>query len=143
MRVGHGCTRLKRAWVGVDMKAMESEGTELPLEAGSETGMSLRPPEDDPATPMAKLAEADRHLLAIGAEVATLREELARLRVEAGQRAELLAEREVVIAELSGLLPTLEEARVGAVRQAESASVALTRSEARLFEQTAHLAGLQ
>ncbi len=92
---------------------------------------------------MAKLAEADRHLLAIGAEVATLREELARLREEAGQRAELLAEREVVIAELSGLLPTLEEARVGAVRQAESASAALTRSEARLSEQTAHLAGLQ
>ena len=126
------------------MKAMEKgEGTELPLEAGNEGRMSLRPPEDDPATPMAKLAEADRHLLAIGAEVATLREELARLREEAGQRAELLAEREVVIAELSGLLPTLEEARVGAVRQAESASAALTRSEARLSEQTAHLAGLQ
>ncbi len=103
----------------------------------------LRPHEHDPATPMAKLAEADRHLLAIGAEVATLREELARLREEAGERAELLAEREVVIAELSRLLPTLEEARTDALRQAEDASAALTRSEARLSEQAGRFAELQ
>jgi hypothetical protein len=126
------------------MKAMETvEGTELPLEAGREEHVSLRPPASDPTTPMAKLAEADRHLLAIGAEVATLREELARLREEAGERAELLSEREMVIAELSGLLPTLEEARVSAVRQAEGASAALTRSEARLAEQAGRFAELE
>ena len=54
-----------------------------------------------------------------------------------------LVEREVVIAELSGLLPTLEEARVEALRQAEDASAALLRTEARLSEQAARVTELQ
>ena len=144
MKVADGCMSFSEPGWGSIVKAMETvEGTELPLEAGREERVSLRPPASDPTTPMAKLAEADRHLLAIGAEVATLREELARLREEAGERAELLSEREMVIAELSGLLPTLEEARVSAVRQAEGASAALTRSEARLAEQAGRFAELE
>jgi hypothetical protein len=97
----------------------------------------------DEAVPKERLADADRHLLAIGAEVAALREELARLRAEAGERAELLAERELVIAELTGLLPTLEDARVQAEREAEDASSALFRTEARLSEQAARATVLQ
>ena len=54
-----------------------------------------------------------------------------------------LVEREVVIAELSGLLPTLEEARVEALRQAEDASAALVRTEAQLSEQAARVTALQ
>ena len=49
----------------------------------------------------------------------------------------------MVIAELSGLLPTLEEARVSAVRQAEGASAALSRSEARLAEQAGRFTELE
>src|SRR5207342_2759339 len=117
------------------------------MNTGEDTGAPLEPPREgrpsppaepgggDPAIPKEKLAEADRHLRTIGAEVAALREELARLREEASERAELLVEREVVIAELSGLLPTLEEARIEALRQAEDASAALSRTEASLSEQ--------
>ncbi len=118
------------------------EGTTVPLDTGRDTSPVPRPPEP-PATPLAKLAEADRHLLAIGAEVATLREELARLREEAGERTQLLAERDAVIAELGGLLPTLEQARVEAVREAESAQSALTRAEARFSAQAGRFAELE
>lgn len=117
------------------------------LDGRHDEGVSRRPPdqnhEDDPATPMAKLVEADRHLLAISAEVGALRDELARLREEAGERAELLAEREVVIAELSGLLPTLEEARVDALRRAEDASAALVQTEARVTDYAGRVIELQ
>jgi hypothetical protein len=106
-------------------------------------GPPAKPGREKPATPAEKLAEADRHLLAIGAEVDALREELQRLREEASERGELLVEREVVIAELSGLLPTLDEARVQALRQAEAASAALVRTEARLSAQATQVADLQ
>ena len=127
------------------------------MNTGEDTGAPLEPPSGRverhlPPSQAAtsrrsqkeKLAEAaDRHLRAIGAEVAALREELARLREEASERAELLVEREVVIAELSGLLPTLEDARVEALRQAENASAALVRTEARLSEQATRVTELQ
>ena len=122
------------------------EDTGAPLEPHSGEGRPSPPAEPggaDPAIPKEKLAEADRHLRTIGAEVAALREELARLREEASERAELLVEREVIIAELSGLLPTLEEARVEALRQAEDASAAHLRTEARLSEQAAQVTALQ
>lgn len=124
-----------------------AEGMRPPHDPRGDEGVLQRPPdqndEDDAATPMAKLVEADRHLLAIGAEVAALREELARLREEAGARAELLAEREVVIAELSGLLPTLEEARVDALRQSEDASSILVQNQARVSEYARQVIELQ
>jgi hypothetical protein len=97
----------------------------------------------EPAAPIVKLAEYDRHLSSIGAEVAALQEELVRLRADADQRAHLLAEREVVIAELSGLLPTLDEERVRARQQAEDASAALADADARLAAQTARVAQLE
>jgi DNA repair exonuclease SbcCD ATPase subunit len=122
------------------------QGTTVPLDTGRDTSPVPRPPgppDAPPTTPLAKLAEADRHLLAIGAEVATLREELARLREEAGERAQLLAERDAVIAELSGLLPALEQARIEAVRDAEGAHAALTRAESRSSAQAGRLAELE
>ena len=121
------------------------DGTGAPLEPHSGEGRPSPPAEPgggDPAIPKEKLAEADRHLRTIGDEVAALREELARLREEASERAELLVEREVIIAELSGLLPTLEEARVEALRRAEDASAVLVRTEARLSEQAAQVTEL-
>lgn len=120
------------------------EGTRPALEVGRDEGVARRPLEQhEQPDPAATLADADRHLLVIGAEVVGLREELARLREEAGERADLLAEREVVVAELSSLLPTLEEARVDALRRAESASVALTRAEARVSENGGRIIELQ
>ena len=122
------------------------EDTGAPLEPHSGEGRPSPPAEPgggDPAIPKEKLAEADRHLRTIGDEVAALRQELARLREEASERAELLVEREVIIAELSGLLPTLEEARVEALRRAEDASAVLVRTEARLSEQAAQVTALQ
>ena len=119
------------------------EDTGAPLEPHSGESRPSPPAEPgDPATPKEKLAEADRHLRTIGDEVAALREELARLREEASERAELLVEREVIIAELSGLLPTLEEARVEALRRAEDASAVLLRTGARLSEQAAQITEL-
>ena len=99
--------------------------------------------EPDGSSPIAKLAECDRHLTSIGAEVASLRHELARLREEAQGRDKLLEEREVVIAELSGLLPTIEEERIRARRQAQAASAALTKRETSLREQTARVSKLE
>jgi hypothetical protein len=97
-------------------------------------------PERRPTTP---LADADRHLVAIGAEVAALREELTRLRKDAAERAELLTERETVVAELSGLLPALEAARLEALRRADDASAELTHSEARVAEYASRVIELQ
>jgi len=115
------------------------EDTRHPLGPGRDGGVVLGGSEpriaSNPSTPIAKLVECDQHLSSIGAEVATLREELARLREEADERGELLAERDIVIAELGGLLPTLEEARVQARRQAQDASAALAGAEARVSEQ--------
>jgi hypothetical protein len=118
------------------------EGPTPPLEPHGGEARPASPAEwggEELPTPKEKLVEADRHLLAIGGEVAALRDELSRLGEEANARAELLAEREVVIAELSGLLPTLEDARIQAQRQAEEASAALFRAEARLSEQAARV----
>jgi len=130
--------------IGKVMETIEGVGT--PHDQRRDEGVLQRPPgqtDEDATTPMAKLVDADRHLLAIGAEVAALRDELARLREEAGARAELLAEREVVIAELSGLLPTLEEARVHALRQSEAASSALAQTQARVSEYARQVVELQ
>jgi len=104
---------------------------------------ALEHAEADPAAEMAKIADTDRHLRVIGAEVVGLRDELARLREEAEERTKALAEREVVVAELSGLLPTLEEARINALRRAETASVALTGAEARVSEYAGRIVGLK
>jgi len=95
------------------------------------------------APPIEKLAECDRHLVTIGTEVATLQEELARLREEAEGRDQLLVEREAVIAELSDLLPMLDAERARARRHAESATVALKRADAILSEQAARVLTLE
>jgi hypothetical protein len=139
---------LRKLPEGSISRAMDTiEGTGAPLEPHGREGRSessLPEPDSERATtPRERLAEADRHLLTIAAEVTALRDELARLREEANERAELLTEREVIIAELSGLLPTLEESRIDALRQAEEASAARGRAEALLAEQTARATELQ
>jgi hypothetical protein len=95
------------------------------------------------AGPIAKLAECDRHLASIGLEVESLQQDLARLRAEAEERDGLLGERDVAIAELGGLLPTLEAERVRARREAHAASVELDRAKVELSEQAQKTAALE
>jgi DNA repair exonuclease SbcCD ATPase subunit len=97
----------------------------------------------DNGGPVSKLAECDRHLASIGTEVESLQHELARLREMARERDGLLEERDVAIAELSALLPTLDAERVRSRREAHAATLELRRTKAELSEQAATAAALR